>query len=164
MMAFRIAWYKVHHPLAFYSAYFTVRAKAFDAAYMCRGLDAIRAKINEITKNPEPAAIEKDMLITLEVCYEMYLRGFRFADIDLYKSNATKFCIEGDTIRPPFTAVAGLGELAALDIMTYREGEPFLSVEDLQTRCPKVSSAHIEGLKQMGVLDGLPDTSQVTLF
>ena len=164
MMAFRIAWFKVHHPLAFYSAYFTVRAKAFDAAYMCRGLDAIRAKINAITQNPDPPAVEEAMLVTLEVCYEMHLRGFTFAPLDLYRSDALKFQIEGNALIPPLTAVSGLGEAAAENIVAHRDAGPFLSIEDLQTRCPKVSIAHVEGLKQLGTLDGLPDTSQVSLF
>ena len=164
MMAFRIAWFKVHHPLAFYSAYFTVRAKAFDAAFMCRGIDIIRAKIDEIVMNPEPSNVEKEMLVTLEVCYEMYLRGIVFGKMDLYRSDATQFLIEGNQLLPPFEAAAGLGESAALDLVRYREGTPFISVEDLQRRCPKVTSAHIEQLKRLGVLDALPDTSQVTLF
>jgi len=164
MMAFRIAWFKVHHPLAFYSAYFTVRAKAFDAAFMCRGIDVIRAKIDEIVMNPEPSNVEKEMLVTLEVCYEMYLRGIVFGQMDLYRSEATRFLIEGNQLIPPFGAVAGLGETAAIDLVTYREGTPFISIEDLQRRCPKVSSAHIEQLRRLGVLDALPDTSQVSLF
>ena len=164
MMAFRIAWFKVHRPLAFYSAYFTVRAKAFDAAFMCRGLDVLRAKIDEIMKNPDPTPVEETMLVTLEVCYEMYLRGLSFGEIDLYKSDALKFLVEGDTLIPPFVAVAGLGEAAALDLVTYRTGGAFLSIEDLQRRCPKVSSAHIEQLRLLGVLGSLPDTSQVSLF
>ena len=164
MMAFRIAWFKVHWPLAFYSAYFTVRAKAFDAAFMCRGVDVVRAKIDEILKNPNPPPVEEAMLVTLEVCYEMHLRGFAFGEIDLYKSDAQKFLLEGDSLLPPFIAVAGLGEAAALDIVNYRKDGPFLSIEDLQARCPKVSSAHIEQLRQLGVLEALPDTSQVSLF
>jgi len=164
MMAFRIAWFKVHRPLAFYSAYFTVRAKAFDAAFMCRGMDLLRAKIDEIMKNPDPTPVEETMLVTLEVCYEMHLRGLRFGEIDLYKSDALKFLLEGDTLIPPFTALAGLGDAAALDIVTYRADGPFLSIEDLQRRCPKVSSAHVEQLRLLGVLGALPDTSQVSLF
>ncbi|MCL2568785.1 MAG: PolC-type DNA polymerase III [Oscillospiraceae bacterium] len=164
MMAFRIAWFKVHRPLAFYSAYFTVRAKAFDAAFMCRGLDVIRAKIDAINSNPDPASVEEAMLVTLEVCYEMHLRGFTFGPIDLYKSDALRFLVEGDTLIPPFTAVAGLGEAAAVDIVTYRADGPFLSIEEFETRCPKVSSAHVEQLRQLGVLEGLPDSSQVSLF
>jgi len=164
-MAFRIAWFKVHHPLAFYSAYFTVRAKAFDAAFMCRGLDIIRGKIDEIVSNPEPSNVEKDMLVTLEVCYEMYLRGIVFGEMDLYHSDAATFRIEGNKLIPPFGAVAGLGESAAQDLVKCRDAEkPFISIEDLSIRCPKVSSAHIEQLKRLGVLDALPDTSQVSLF
>jgi len=164
MMAFRIAWFKVHRPLAFYSAYFTVRAKAFDAAFMCRGLDVIRAKINEIERNPEPSNVEKDMLVTLEVCYEMYQRGFSFGAVDLYQSDAANFLIDGDRLIPPFVAVSGLGEAAAVDLTTHRQGRTFISIEDLAATCPKVSSGHIEQLKTLGVLDHLPDTSQMTLF
>ena len=166
MMAFRIAWYKVHRPLEFYSAYFTVRAKAFDAAYMCRGQEAIRAKIDEITRNPDATNVEKEMLVTLEVCYEMYLRGFSFAEMDLYQSDATDFLIlaEKKQLLPPFVAVAGLGETAAKDLVKQRQNREFVSVEDLLSACSKVSSGHIGELKKLGILDALPDTSQMTLF
>ncbi|MCL2843501.1 MAG: PolC-type DNA polymerase III [Oscillospiraceae bacterium] len=164
MMAFRIAWFKVHRPIAFYAAYFTARAKAFDAAYMCRGIDVIRAKIDDIKKNPAPTNVEQEMMVTLEVCYEMHLRGATFAPINLYRSDATWFQIEGDTLIPPFTAVAGLGEEAAYDIVRNRTGKEFISIEEFSAGCPKVSSAHVEQLKLLGVIDHLPDTSQITLF
>ena len=91
MMAFRIAWFKVHEPLAFYATFFTVRAKAFDAEYCCAGLDAVKRKIREIENNKDASAVEQDLMTTLEVCYEFYRRGFHFDTIDIYRSDATKF-------------------------------------------------------------------------
>lgn len=167
MMAFRIAWFKVHRPLAFYSAYFTIRAKAFDATVMCQGMDVVKAKMQEIiNKDKEASAVEQDMLVTLEVCYEFYLRGFRFEAIDLYRSEATAFLVDEEkgTLLPPFTSVPGLGESAAQSIIDQRQGRSFISIGELLTACPKVSKAHIEGLKAAGALAGMPETSQLTLF
>ncbi len=166
MMAFRIAWFKVHEPLAFYSAYFYRRSQkdSFDAALMTRGIDTVRAKIREISMNPEATAKEQDLLTTLEACYEFYMRGFDFASIDLYASDATKFGIVEGGLRPPFVAISGLGETAARDIVEHRNDRVFVSVEDFSDSCSKVSSAHIEQLKALGALGALPDTSQISLF
>jgi DNA polymerase-3 subunit alpha (Gram-positive type) len=103
MMAFRIAWFKVHRPLAFYAAYFSIRAKAFDEAFMCRGMDVVKRKMREIQlKDKEASAVEQDMLTTLEVCYEFYLRGFSFRNLDIYQSEAVNFTVneEEGTLRP----------------------------------------------------------------
>ena len=166
MMAFRIAWFKVHRPLAFYAAYFSIRAKAFDATCMCWGIDVVKAKMKEIrAKDKEASAVEQDMLTTLEVCYEFYLRGLTFEHVDLYKSHATLFTYGGDaSLIPPFSAIPGLGETAAWSIMEQREGKTFISVEEFSAACPKVSKTHIEQLKAAGAMDGMPDTSQITLF
>ena len=167
MMAFRIAWFKVHRPLAFYAAYFTIRAKAFDATVMCQGMDVVKGKIHEIVdKDKDASAVEQDMLVTLEVCYEFYLRGFRFEAIDLYHSEAVRFLMDEEkgTLLPPFTSVPGLGESAAQSIIDQRQGRAFISIGELLTACPKVSKAHIEGLKAAGALAGMPETSQLTLF
>ena len=86
MMAFRIAWFKVHEPLAFYATFFSVRAKAFDAEYCCAGMDAVKRKIKEIENNKDATAVEQNLLTTLEVCYEFYLRGFHFDTINIYLS------------------------------------------------------------------------------
>ena len=95
MMAFRIAWFKVHRPLAFYAAYFSIRAKAFDEAFMCRGMDVCQQKMRQIiAKDKEATAVEQDMLTTLEVCYEFYLRGFTFQRMDLYQSEAIRFTVD----------------------------------------------------------------------
>ena len=166
MMAFRIAWFKVHHPLAFYAAYFYRRSQkdGFDAAMMTGGLEAVRDKIKEIQNNPDASGKEEDLLTTLEVCYEFYLRGFSFAPIDIYESDALRFNIRDGKLLPPFVAVAGLGETAALDIAEGRKGKRFISIEEFAAACPKVSKTHIENLKEAGAFGSLPETSQVTLF
>ena len=164
MMAFRIAWFKVHEPLAFYATFFTVRAKAFDAKYCCAGLEAVKRKIIEIQNNKEATAVEQDMATTLEVCYEFYRRGFHFKTIDIYRSEATKFVVDGDGLIPPFTAVHGLGEAAALDTVEKRKGQQFVSVEEFATCCNKLSKTHIEQLKELGAFAGMAETSQMTLF
>ena len=167
MMAFRIAWFKVHEPLAFYSAYFYRRSQkdGFDAESMIRGIDVVTTKIREIKNQSETKAKEEDLLTTLEACYEFYKRGFEFAEIDLYKSDAVKFVItDGNKLCPPFVAISGLGETAAYDLVNGRVGRQFVSIEELSMCCPKVSKTHIEQLKILGALGSLPDTSQMTLF
>ena len=166
MMAFRIAWFKVYHPLAFYSAYFYRRSQkgGFDGLLMTRGIDVAKANIDAIDNNEAATAKDQELLTTLEVVYEYYLRGFEFLPIDIYKSHATEFRIEDGKLRPPFVAVSGLGESAAWDIMNGREGKNFLSVEEFSQACPKVSKTHIQMLKDAGAFGDLPDTSQVSLF
>ncbi len=166
MMAFRIAWFKVHEPLAFYSAYFYRRSQkdGFDAAMMTHGVEQVAKMIQQISTNPNATAKEQDLLTTLEACYEFYRRGFSFAPIDLYKSDATKFNIRDGQLLPPFVSVSGLGEAAALDIVNGRENKRFISVEEFSTCCPKVSKTHIENLRLAGAFGDLPDTSQITLF
>ena len=166
MMAFRIAWFKVHHPLAFYAAYFYRRSQkgGFDASLMTKGLEQTVANIDEIDNNEDATPKDEDNLITLEVVYEFYLRGLDFAPIDIYKSHATKFLIEDGKILPPFVAISGLGESAAWDIMDGREGKQFLSIEEFSAACPKVSKTHLQMLKDAGAFGDLPDTSQVSFF
>jgi len=164
LMALRIAWYKVHHPKAFYAAYFTIRAKTFDAAVMCDGIDTAERKLKEIEANPAAKAVEKDMATTLEVVYEFYRRGFTFEKIDLYRSDATKFVITETGLLPPFTALPGLGEAAANDIVGERTRGTFISAEDISLRCPKASKTVIELLEAHGTLDNLPKNSQLSLF
>ena len=166
MMAFRIAWFKVNHPLAFYAAYFYRRSQkgGFDAALMTLGLEAAKANIQAIDNNENATDKDEDLLTTLEVCYEFYLRGYEFLPIDLYKSDATRFEVEDGKIRPPFVAISGLGENAAKDLVKGREGKTFLSIEEVAAACPKVSKTHIQMLKEGGAFGSLPDTSQVSLF
>ncbi len=166
MMAFRIAWFKVHHPLPFYAAYFYRRSQkgGFDAVLMTGGKDAVIANIDAIDSNEEATAKDEDLLTTLEVVYEFYLRGFEFAPISIYDSHATKFLIKDGKILPPFVAISGLGESAAWDLMEGREGKTFLSVEEVALACPKVSKTHLQMLKDAGAFGDLPDTSQVSFF
>ena len=164
MMAFRIAWYKVHEPLAFYATFFSVRAKAFDAEYCCAGLDAVKKKIREIENNKDATAVEQDLMTTLEVCYEFYLRGFHFDTISIYDSDATKFKVTENGLLPPFISVRGLGETAALDTVEKRRGKEFISIEEFAMCCSKLSKTHIEQLKALGAFAGMAETSQITLF
>ena len=166
MMAFRIAWFKGHEPLAFYAAYFYRRSQkgGFDEGMMCHGIELVKKKLQEIKEDEDSSAKDDDLFTTLEVCYEFYLRGFTFAPIDIYHSHATKFQIEAGQLRPPFVAVAGLGETAAWDLMNAREGREFLSVEEFADACPKVSKTLIDQLQSAGAFGDLPLTSQLTLF
>ena len=166
MMAFRIAWFKVYYPLAFYSAYFYRRSQkgGFDAVMMTQGMDAVLANIDAIENNENATDKDEDLLTTLEVAYEYYLRGFEFLPIDIYKSHATKFLIVDGKLLPPFVSISGLGENAAWDLVHGREGKQFLSIEEVAEACPKVSKTHIQMLKDAGAFGNLPDTSQVSLF
>ena len=168
MMAFRIAWFKVHKPLAFYSAYFYRRSQkgGFDAAMMTGGTDAVRRKINEMRRKADKTANEEDLLVTLEAVYEFNMRGFAFAPIDLYQSDATRFLLAGENqLRPPFVSISGLGETAAVDLARCKDmGVKFISVQELSRACPKVSQSHLEQLKALGALGDLPETSQINLF
>ena len=150
-------------PLAFYCAYFGVRAPAFDLAIMSAGPERVRQKIREIEALPDAKQAEKDLLTALEVVYEMNLRGFEFAPVDLYRSDAVKFKMEGNRLIPPFTAITGLGEAAAQDIVDHRD-KPFLSVEEFAAACTKVSKAHIDQLRDAGAFGDMPETAQMSLF
>ena len=106
MMALRVAYFKVHHPIYYYCAYFSIRAKAFDIKTMGAGLDAIKRRMEEIAekrKNNEASNVEIDLYTTLEIVNEMWERGFKFGKLDLYRSDATEFIIDGDTLIPPLS-------------------------------------------------------------
>ncbi len=167
MMAFRIAWFKVHRPLAFYSAYFSIRAKGFDASCMIKGDKVCLDKMSELRQKERDktiSAAEKDMMTTLEVCHEFYRRGFTFEPMDVYKSDATRFLVTETGLIPPFTSMPGIGEQAALSIVEERQNGKFLSAEELIVRCPKASKAVVDLLEQIGALGSMPKTTQMTLF
>ncbi|MFZ5639990.1 MAG: PolC-type DNA polymerase III, partial [Bacillota bacterium] len=164
MMAYRIAYFKVHHPEAFYTTYFTVRADEFDADLICQGYQAVLNKIEEIeAKGNQAQAKEKNLLTILEVALEMYARGIKLRPVDLTLSQATRFQITDQGILPPFAALQGVGETAAKSITRARKQKMFTSIEDLQVRA-KVSRPVIELLQQHGCLHGLPETDQMVLF
>jgi DNA polymerase III subunit alpha, Gram-positive type len=164
LMAVRIAYFKVHLPLLYYAAYFTVRADDFDIEAMARGSEAIRAKIEEINaKGLEASNKEKNLLTVLELSLEMSERGFSFKNIDLYKSDASEFIIEGNSLIPPFNSIPGLGTNVAQNIVRAREDGEFLSKEDLQQR-GKVSKTILEYLDKQGCLGAMPEQNQLSLF
>nr|3F2B_A Chain A, DNA-directed DNA polymerase III alpha chain [Geobacillus kaustophilus]3F2C_A Chain A, GEOBACILLUS KAUSTOPHILUS DNA POLC [Geobacillus kaustophilus]3F2D_A Chain A, GEOBACILLUS KAUSTOPHILUS DNA POLC [Geobacillus kaustophilus] len=164
LMAVRIAYFKVHHPLLYYASYFTVRAEDFDLDAMIKGSAAIRKRIEEINaKGIQATAKEKSLLTVLEVALEMCERGFSFKNIDLYRSQATEFVIDGNSLIPPFNAIPGLGTNVAQAIVRAREEGEFLSKEDLQQR-GKLSKTLLEYLESRGCLDSLPDHNQLSLF
>ena len=162
--AFRIAWFKVHIPLAYYAAYYTIRAKAFDAEFMINGKEKVKNKMKEIEMMGNNAAPkDKEMYDDLELVLEMYERGLRFLPIDLYKSHATKFQIEGEYIRPPLNSIAGLGNVAAESIMRARDEEKFMSIDDMKIRA-KVGDSVTELLRKFGCLEGMSQSNQLSLF
>lgn len=164
LMAIRIAYFKVHYPILFYAAYFTVRASDFELDTMVQGEDALKARIKEINdKGNEASPKEKSLLTVLEVAHEMCVRGFSFQKVDLYKSSATEFLVDGNSLIPPFNAVDGLGTNAAIGIVKAREEGEFLSKEDLRERS-KISKTVLEYLEQHGCLNGMAEKNQLSLF
>ena len=166
MMALRVAYFKVHHPIYYYCAYFSIRAKAFDIKTMGAGLDAIKRRMEEIAekrKNNEASNVEIDLYTTLEIVNEMWERGFRFGKLDLYRSDATEFIIDGDTLIPPFVAMDGLGENVAKQLVRAREEGEFLSKTELRKR-GGLSSTLVEKMDEMGILGNMPEDNQLSLF
>ena len=166
MMALRVAYFKVHHPIYYYCAYFSIRAKAFDIKTMGAGLDAIKRKMQEIAekrKNNEASNVEIDLYTTLEIVNEMWERGFKFGKLDLYRSDAIEFIIDGDTLIPPFVAMDGLGENVAKQLVRARQEGEFLSKTELRKR-GGLSSTLVEKMDEMGILGNMPEDNQLSLF
>lgn len=164
LMAVRIAYFKVHFPILYYAAYFTVRAADFDLHAMTKGSASIRAKIDEINaKGLDAAPKEKSLLTVLEIALEMCERGYHFKKVDLYKSKAAEFIIDGKGLIPPFNAIPGLGTNVAKTIVEARKNGEFLSKEDLGQR-GRVSKTLLEYMDQLGCLEGMPDANQLSLF
>lgn len=159
-MAFRIAWFKLNYPEAFYATFFTVRADEFDIEIVIQGKEACRQAIEEIErKGKEATAKEKNMATILELATEMYSRGVNLRKVDLWESVATDFLLTPTGLLPPFTSVQGLGETAARNIVTLREEQGIKSIEDL-----KLSKTIIDVLKEHGCFEGLAETNQFSLF
>ena len=165
MMAFRIAWFKVHIPLAYYAAYLTIRAKAFDAEFMIYGKEKVKEKMKEITKlGNEATPKDKDMYDDLEIINEFYERGFKFLPIDLYKSDATKFKVEDDALRPPLNSISGMGNVAAESIYNVAHEETAISSIDNLKKRAKIGNSTVELLRKFGCLNGLSESDQVSFF
>ena len=164
--AFRIAYFKVHYPLYYYAAYFSIRCDDFDVDSMIKGETAIRAKIEELeNKGFEATNKESNTLDVLHLALEMCARGFTFKNISLEKSHSKYFLIDDDekSLILPFRALDGLGAAVCNQIVDEREKGRFISIEDLQNR-GKVNVSAIERLRTLGVLEGLPESSQLSLF
>ncbi len=164
LMALRVAYFKVYFPLVYYSAYFSVRADDFDVVAMSRGKESVKARMKEINDQGMDASTkDKNLLTVLELANEMLERGFKFKMIDIEKSEANQWLIDGDTLIAPFNSAPGLGLNVAKQIVAAREDKPFLSKEDLAKR-GKVSKTLIDFMTENGVLEGLPDENQLSLF
>ena len=164
LMALRIAYFKVYFPLVYYCAFFSVRADDFDVVAMSHGKDAVKTRMKEInSQGNDASAKDKSLLTILELANEMLERGFKFKMVDLERSDASNWLIDGNTLIAPFRAVPGLGLNVAKQIVAAREEKKFLSKQDLAER-GKVSQTIIDFLTQNHVLDGLPDENQLSLF
>ena len=162
--AFRIAWFKVHIPKAYYCAYFTIRADAFDSEIMCNGQDKVKNKMREIELLGNAATdTDSAMYETLEIVNEMYARGIKFLPIDLYKSSAKRFLMEDDGIRPPLNSLPGFGTIAAEGIEKARQDGIFDSIDELKIRA-KLGKSGIELLRNAGCLKGMTESNQLSLF
>lgn len=173
MMAIRIAWFKVHHPIFYYCMFFSIRCDAYDIETMIKGEQAIRHRMNDITMRLADPQLKKDVskkdkdtYNTLELALEMVLRGYRFGNIDIMRSDSTTFLPDPEdknVIIPPFTSIDGLGESVAVTVIEARKNGAFLSKQDLQNRT-SLSGTLVKKLEVMGVLEGLQDENQLSLF
>ncbi len=162
--ALRLGWYKVHMPLEYYAAYFTVRGEDFDGVTALKGKQAVVNKMNIITqKGFEATAKEKSEYATLQIINEMLARGIELLPIDIYKSDAKRFLIEDGKLRLPFMSISGIGESAAISLSECGKQGEYFSVEELQQKT-KVTKAVVESLREIGSLKGLPESSQISLF
>lgn len=163
-MSFRIAYFKIYHPEAFYATYFTTKAADFDAELIVKGINEVRDKIKELeSQGNHVSAKEKNLLTVLEVALEMYARGYKLKKVDLYKSDSDKFLVVDGEILPPLKALEGVGENAARNIVKARADGEFLSVEDLVNRS-KVTKTVVEALRVHGCLGNMSESNQLTLF
>ncbi|SES68404.1 DNA polymerase III catalytic subunit, PolC type [Natronincola peptidivorans] len=168
MMSFRIAYFKVHFPEAFYATYFTMKADDFDADLISKGKEVVKNKIIELENlgnniAEKMTAKEKNLLTVLEVALEMYYRNIELLPVDIYKSDADKFIIIDNKLLPPLKSLQGVGQNAAKSIVTARKNGEFLSLEDLRERT-RVTKTVIETLVKHGCIDDLPNTNQLSLF
>ena len=168
MMGIRIAWFKIHEPLAYYAAFFTIRATAFDYGLMCQGKAAIDNHIKAYKANPNLSKKEQDTLRDMKIVQEFYARGFEFLKIDLYQSDAIKFQVVEGKLLPPFSVIEGMGGIAAeaLAVAAHAEterGEKFLSKDDIRQKA-KVSQTVLDTMAEHGLLGGLPESNQLSIF
>ncbi len=162
-MSLRVAYFKVHHPVAFYQSYYTVRADTFDYETMATGRENLLRKMHELRSLENPSARDKATLTIMEVVNEMYARGIEFMPIDIYLSHPTKYLNINGKILPALNSIAGMGDRAAQSIADAREHGKFFSIDDFKQRT-SVSETHIELLKSFGCFNGIPQSAQVSMF
>ena len=163
-MAFRIAWFKVHIPKAYYTAFFSIRADEFDSDIMIHGKEKVKNKMKEIELQGNAASTkDKNMYSVLEIVLEMYERGIKFLPIDLYKSHSTKFLMEEDGIRPPLNSIPGLGTVAAEGIEEAKKEGKFMSIDDMKIKS-KIGNSVVDLLEKAGCLIGMTKSNQMSLF
>jgi len=164
MMAFRIAWFKVYQPLAFYASYFTIRAEGkFNPLVNLKGLEAQKAELARVQMVENVSDVDKKNAVVTEVAAEMYLRGMEFLPISLAESSASEFLMRDGKLLPPFNCIPALGGTVAKQLVMAREEVPFTSKEDLKKR-GKVSQTIVDTMEDMGMLKGLPEEEQLSLF
>ena len=164
MMAYRVGWFKVYYPLAYYAAYFSIRAKAFSYEKMCRGQQHLEEIMDDFNaRKDELSNMEQDQYGDMCLVEEMYARGFEFVPIDIYRAQPHRFQIVDGKLMPSLDAIDGLGAVAADSIaLAARDGQ-FLSMEDLRNRA-KVGKSITDTLVRLGICSDLPETSQISLF
>jgi DNA polymerase-3 subunit alpha (Gram-positive type) len=163
MMSFRIAYFKVHYPLAFYATFFSGKINDFDAQVICNGSENIMKKMTELNQIDRMSKKEKDQYSIYEIAVEMYARNYEFAKVDLYESHFTNFLIVGGKLLPPLNSLEGVGYNAAESVYEERKNGEFISMQDLNERT-KLTSTGIEALQQHGCLEGLEELNQLSMF
>ena len=163
MMAYRIAYFKVYYPEAFYAVYYTVRADNFSTDVMCASKEKVKETIKQYEELPKPTQTEKDVLTILEVVNEMLERGITFLPVDIYESDATKFTVSENSVRPPLSALTGFGTVNAVNLVKEREKGPFASKEELMLRA-KLGKSAMEILENNNCLKDMPNSMQMNLF
>ena len=162
-----IAYCKVHYPLAYYAAYFSIRADEFDADEIIKGKSHVKARIKELEKIVQSKSSDtkkdEDTLAVFQLAYEMFLRGFKIERVDLYESDAEKFIVLKDSLRPPLNSLVGVGTVAANSIVEARKAGKFQSIDDLKNRAG-ISKTTIAALQEHGCLKNLQATNQISLF
>ena len=164
MMAYRIAYCKINYPLAYYAAYFGIRADAFSYELMCQGKERLNFYMSDYQKRSDSLSKkEQDTLKDMKIVQEMYARGFEFLPIDLYKSKASRFEIVDGKLLPPFSSIDGMGEIAAEAVEAAAVDGPYVSRDDFRQRT-KVSKTVIDLMNDLGIFGDLPESNQLSLF
>lgn len=162
-MAFRIAYFKVHYPLAFYAVYFTLKGDEFDVEAALGGPEVVKKRLAELSTIIDKDVREKSKETTLELMLEMFCRGYSFLPVNINKSDAKIFIIENGKLRIPLNKLPNLGDNVAESIIVARNEKPFSSLEDIVRRT-KVNKSHLEIFKKIVELEGLPEKEQISLF